>query len=81
MSRADEWYHFKDVQPGLHPLVLFQPSSIGEDIPPYPISWSQEFEGGRVFYTGLGHTDEAYTEPYFLKHLLGGIEWALGKER
>lgn len=46
---------------------------------PYPISWCQEYEGGRSFFTGLGHTEEEFSEKNFLNHLLGGIKWAIGK--
>lgn len=83
VSRADEWYHFKQWTPDkLHVLVEFEPSSIGEaDVKPYPISWTHEFEGGRVFYTGMGHTDESYSEPWFLAHIAGGIRWTLRMER
>jgi len=35
-------------------------------------------DGGRVFYTALGHTSESYSDPYFLEHMRGGIHWALG---
>ena len=45
----------------------------------HPIAWYHEFEGGRVFYTGLGHTDETYSDAEFLKHLKGGITYALGR--
>ena len=43
----------------------------------HPIAWYHEFDGGRAFYTGLGHTDASYDEPNFRKHLLGAIEWCL----
>lgn len=47
--------------------------------PDHPISWCQSFDGGRSWYTGLGHAPSAFTdEPLFLQHLLGGIEWAAG---
>ncbi|MEK7254697.1 MAG: PQQ-dependent sugar dehydrogenase, partial [Bacteroidota bacterium] len=45
----------------------------------HPIAWRQDFEGGRSFYTALGHTIEAYSDEKFLKHLLGGIRDAIGK--
>jgi hypothetical protein len=35
------------------------------------------FDGGRAWYTGLGHTHESYAEEKFLEHLAGGILWAL----
>ncbi|MCP3424288.1 ThuA domain-containing protein [Nocardioides pinisoli] len=45
----------------------------------HPIAWYQEFDGGRSFYTGGGHTDASFSEPLFRLHLLGGIEYAAGQ--
>ncbi|NYE38606.1 PKD repeat protein/type 1 glutamine amidotransferase [Nocardioides cavernae] len=45
----------------------------------HPIAWYQEFDGGRSFYTGGGHTDESFSEPLFRLHLLGGIQYAAGE--
>lgn len=45
-----------------------------------PLAWYHEFEGGRQFYTALGHKSEHYSDPVFLKHLLGGIKWVLDDE-
>jgi glucose/arabinose dehydrogenase/cytochrome c551/c552 len=47
----------------------------------HPMSWYHEYDGGRAFYTELGHTEESYTEPNYLKHLLGGIQYAIGDNR
>jgi PKD repeat protein len=44
----------------------------------HPISWCQRYEGGRSWYTGMGHTAATFSEPLFLEHLLGGIEVAAG---
>jgi PKD repeat protein len=44
----------------------------------HPISWCHRYDGGRAWYTGLGHTEASYTEPAFLAHVLGGIEVATG---
>ena len=44
----------------------------------HPITWCQDYDGGRSWYTGLGHTKESYAEPNFLKMLLGGIKTAAG---
>jgi PKD repeat protein/glucose/arabinose dehydrogenase len=44
----------------------------------HPISWCHKYDGGRAWYTGMGHTDDSYTEAPFLKHILGGIEEAAG---
>ena len=46
----------------------------------HPIAWYHEFDGGRAFYTGGGHTKASFDEPDFRQHLLGGILWCLGRE-
>ena len=43
----------------------------------HPMAWYHEFDGGRAFYTGLGHTLASYDNPKFRQHLLGGIAWCL----
>jgi len=43
------------------------------------MSWYHEYDGGRAFYTELGHTDESYGDPLYRKHILAGIEYAMGK--
>ncbi|MFT6620504.1 MAG: ThuA domain-containing protein [Verrucomicrobiia bacterium] len=43
-----------------------------------PVSWLREFEGGRVFFTNLGHRDDTYTKPNVMRHILDGIQYALG---
>lgn len=42
----------------------------------HPIAWYQEFDGGRSFYTTLGHLPQSYRDPQFLAHIYGGIYWA-----
>ncbi len=42
----------------------------------HPISWYHEFDGGRSFYTGLGHIKRVYKNQWFLDHLYGGIYYA-----
>ena len=81
-KRWDEWYNFKSIQPGLKVLINLDESSYtgGENGAQHPISWYHSFDGGRAFYTGLGHTHESYADPLFLQHLLGGINYAIGKK-
>ncbi len=74
---VDEWYWFDDLDPRLRPLLTLDPASIGEKgVNPRPIAWAHRFEGGHVFYTGLGHTKEAWSDPRILAHVMGGIDWA-----
>jgi len=42
----------------------------------HPIAWYQQYDGGRAFYTGLGHLPETYEQSMFLSHLYGGLYWA-----
>jgi uncharacterized protein len=77
-SRADEWYYFDDYDPTSHLLVTLDPGSIGEkDVNPNPVSWTRAVDGGRVFYTAMGHTTESYSEPWFLRHVANGLDWVL----
>jgi hypothetical protein len=81
MSRTDEWYYFNDYDVEADLLVTLDPASIGEkDVNPNPVSWAKQFEGGRVFYTAMGHTAETYSDPNFLKHLTGGLRWVMAKK-
>lgn len=45
----------------------------------HPITWCQTYEGGRSFYTGLGHTKESYADADFRQLLLGGVRYAAGQ--
>ncbi|CDF81133.1 cytochrome c551/c552 [Formosa agariphila KMM 3901] len=75
----DEWYNFKNISDAINPLIMLDETSYagGENGDYHPIAWCQEFDGGRSFYTGLGHTIEAYSDPNFRMHLLGGIRYCL----
>lgn len=82
-KRFDEWYSYKSIVAG--PIVLanldektYQEGKNGDN---HPIAWYRNFDGGKSFYTGLGHTDASYTEPLFLEHLLGGIRWTIGQAK
>lgn len=78
----DEWYNFKDLNPNVHVLLKLDESSYkgGTNGENHPIAWYHEYDGGRVFYTGLGHTEASYDEPEFRQHLLGAIEWCLKRK-
>jgi type 1 glutamine amidotransferase len=75
----DEWYDFKDVKQGLNILMNLDEQSYegGKMGKFHPIAWFQEYDGGRSFYTGLGHTDESFDSELFQKHILGGLYYVL----
>ncbi|HET6549407.1 MAG TPA: ThuA domain-containing protein, partial [Solirubrobacter sp.] len=68
---------------GVHVLATVDESTYDEDDgnttdDDHPISWCHRYDGGRAWYTGMGHTSESFSEAPYLKHLLGGIEIAAG---
>lgn len=83
-KRHDEWYDYKtNPRANVHVLASldqhsYTGSKMGDD---HPIMWRHEFEGGRSWYTGMGHTQESYHDPLFVKMLSEGIEWACGNSK
>ncbi|WP_397545456.1 ThuA domain-containing protein [Saccharopolyspora gloriosae] len=81
--RTDEWYNFATNPRGdTHVLAVLDESSYdpGEGaMGDHPIAWCRTVDAGRAYYTGGGHTAESFTEPNFLRHLLGGIRTAAGQ--
>jgi type 1 glutamine amidotransferase len=82
-ERTDEWYNFKDLNPDVTVLATLDETSYtgGENPGYHPIAWCHEYDGGRAFYTALGHLTRNYEEPELLRHMLGGIQWAIGNNR
>ncbi|KOG42922.1 ThuA domain-containing protein [Streptomyces resistomycificus] len=81
-ERTDEWYNYRsNPRERAHVLASLDESSYtgGTMNGDHPIAWCQNYQGGRAFYTGGGHTKESYADPAFRAHLLGGIRWATGE--
>lgn len=79
-EREDEFYNFKSIDPTIHVLVDIDEKSYegGTNGDRHPMSWYHDFDGGRAWYTNMGHTEATYTESNFLRHLLGGLRYAIG---
>jgi len=79
-EREDEFYNFKSIDPTIHVLIEIDEKSYegGTNGDHHPMSWYHDFDGGRAWYTNMGHTEATYTEPLFLQHLLGGLRYAIG---
>ncbi len=87
---TDEFYYVDNIPEGRHVLLagdLTRLEDPGKDKYPgkkfgdeFPLAWSQRFDGGREWYTALGHKPEHYSDPRLMKHLLGGILWAMGEK-
>jgi cytochrome c len=77
---ADEWYNYRDLSPFNKVLLNVDEKTYkgGEHGDSHPIAWYHDFDGGRAFYTGMGHSVETYSDGNFLKLLLGGLKYAVG---
>lgn len=76
----DEWYNFQMTHwDKVHVLITIDETSYygGEHGKIHPMSWYQNYDGGRSFYTQLSHQQDFYSDPLFLQHLLGGIQYAM----
>jgi type 1 glutamine amidotransferase len=91
-TREEEWYNFQtNPRDDVHVLLSVDESTYdprGYSVPggspgmgDHPISWCQPYDGGRAFYTALGHKGVYWEEPLLLSHVLGGIEMAAGAKR
>ncbi len=85
---TDEWYEFSaDKISGLNTILAVDETTynpkvkwgdnIGEGMGKlHPIAWYHNYDGGRSFYTALGHLPTIYSDETFLNHLYAGIFWA-----
>ncbi|SEQ13939.1 Type 1 glutamine amidotransferase (GATase1) [Streptomyces sp. yr375] len=83
-NRTDEWYDYRsNPRERVHVLASLDESSYtgGTMNGDHPIAWCQNYQGGRAFYTGGGHTRESYEDPVFRRHLLGGMLYAVDAVR
>jgi type 1 glutamine amidotransferase len=81
-ERSDEWYDFRANPRGRVRVLAtvdestYRDGGMGAD---HPIAWCQEYDGGRAWYSAMGHTGESFREPRFLAHLLAGLRYAAGQ--
>jgi type 1 glutamine amidotransferase len=89
--REDECYFGKELYPGIKVLMAHDLSTLnitkdkGQDSliqknlgsykEFYPAVWYQQFQGGNIWVTTLGHTKEHYQDPVYMNHLLQGIKF------
>ncbi|MGW7431715.1 ThuA domain-containing protein [Streptomyces sp. NPDC054861] len=79
---TDEWYDFTSNPRGTGVRVLatadestYEGGTLGPD---HPLVWCREVDRGRVLFTALGHTAEAYEDTAFRAHLGGALAWVTG---
>lgn len=80
-TRSDEWYDWTvNPAPNVRTLVESDESSygMGRQGSSHPVTWCQEIDGGRSWYTGMGHEGTAYSEPVMRTQLRNGIAYSAG---
>ena len=78
----DEWYNFDYISDNINVLLKLDETSYeGGEHPDYhPITWYQEYDGGRSFYTALGHAKEVFKDERFIELLEKGILYASNED-
>jgi type 1 glutamine amidotransferase len=87
----DECYFMNELNPSIHVVLAVDLRTVKDDQKDkypgrvfgdyFPLAWYQEFDGGRQWYTALGHDPKHYQDENFIKHLTGGIQWAMIKTK
>jgi type 1 glutamine amidotransferase len=87
---TDECYYTDNLNPDLKPLLVTDPAKLDDPQKAtypgdkfgdaLPLAWYHKFDGGREFYTALGHNIKDYENPILYNQILGGILWALGQD-
>ena len=77
----DELYNYRSNPRGQVRVVAtiderrYEGGTMGAD---HPVTWCHAFEGGRSWYTGLGHDAAVYANAHFLAQLRRGLRYAAG---
>jgi len=87
----DECYYHDNINPDIHVLLATDPAALDDPNKAgypgdrfggsMPLAWCHTYDGGREFYTALGHKIGHYSDPLLYKHILGGILWAMEKTK
>jgi len=86
----EELYVMKEMNPTVHVLMVSDfsspdfipaatpmPNTFGKV---FPCVWWNTFDGGRQWFSALGHLKEYYSDPVFVRHYLEGLKWVAGKQ-
>lgn len=78
---TDEWYAYQGFHGNMRVLMMLETDGMGGPMykrPPYPITWCSNYGKGRVFYTGMGHREDVWTNPLYQDLVANGVLWAAG---
>ena len=84
----EELYVMKEMNPTVHILMVSDFSSPGfiatTPMPNtfgtvFPCVWCNTYDGGRQWFSALGHDKSYYSDPVFVHHILEGLKWVVGQ--
>ena len=71
----------------VHVLLTFVSWGNGQTLPPAgnkrdsselgAMAWYKEYQGGRSWYTALGHEQWLFSDSLYIKHVMGGLKYVL----
>lgn len=81
----DECYFEKELYPSIHTFLVHDvttvkphdniKSNMGSFKDYYPAGWHNYYDGGLAWMTTLGHDKKLYSDPFFMRFILQGIEF------
>lgn len=86
-TKEDECYFMKEMYPGIKVVLVHDLKSLqkgeAEKIKTsagsfgnfYPAAWYQNFDGGTIWITALGHDKKDYEDPTYLNHIFQGMQF------
>ena len=90
-QKEDECYFQKELYPGIKTVLAHDLSSLdvadsvklklskGTFSRYYPAAWYQQFDGGTIWITSLGHDKKDYEDPTYVQHIFQGIKFVAGE--
>lgn len=92
-TKEDECYLMKELYPGMQVVMAHDLRAMNldekdaEKIKPltasfgdfYPAAWHQDFDGGVIWITTLGHNKKDYQDPMYLNHIFQGMQYVASR--
>src|SRR6478752_5253997 len=91
-EKEDECYFQKELYPGIHPVLAHDLSTLDVEADTvklklnrgtfgryYPAAWYQQFDGGTIWITALGHDKKDYEDATYVNHIFQGIKFVAGE--
>ena len=74
----DELYVIEKIWPKTTALALSKSEADGND---YPVIWTNDYYGARVFGTTFGHGNATWHDPVYVNYVVNGLLWAAGRTK